>query len=208
MNIKTLQVDPIGTNCYIVSDEQKNAFIVDPGGNASQIVEAAEGFDVQYIFLTHTHYDHIGALDSVARAFPDAKVAVHYTEKEALYDASLNLSVGFGLSHEYAGDVHLELNDNDILEFGDTAIKVIHTPGHTVGGVCYYVGTHLFSGDTLFKSSVGRTDLPGGDAVTLLKSIREKLYTLPGKTIVYPGHMETTSISWEKQRNPYVKGNG
>lgn len=208
MNVKILQVDPIGTNCYIVSDDDRNAFIVDPGGDADLIINAAKDLNVAYILLTHTHYDHIGALDSVSSAFPDAEVAVHKSEKAALYDASLNLSVGFGLSHVYKGEVHLELSDGDVLNFGDKTIKVIHTPGHTVGGVCYYVDDFLFSGDTLFKSSVGRTDLPGGDAVTLLKSIKEKIYTLPGKISVYPGHMEKTTVSWEKQRNPYVKGDG
>lgn len=205
MRIQTFQVAPIGTNCFIVSDDMKNAFIVDPGGDPDLIIENAKDLNVRYLLLTHTHYDHIGALDEVSQAFPQARLAVHDLEKKALYDASLNLSVGFGLSYEYRGKVHIELKDGDELVFGEKQIKVIHTPGHTVGGVCYYIEDHLFSGDTLFKSSVGRTDLPGGDAVRLLKSIKEKLYTLPGKTNVYPGHMEQTTIGWEKQRNPYVK---
>lgn len=205
MRIQTFQVAPIGTNCYLVSDDMKNAFIIDPGGDSDLIIENAKDLNVKYILLTHTHYDHIGALDEVSQAFPEAEVAVHQIEKDALYDAAKNLSVGFNLTYEYAGDVHLELNDGDELVFGKAKIKVIHTPGHTAGGVCYFVEDLLFSGDTLFKSSVGRTDLPGGDAVTLLQSIKEKLFTLPGKTTVYPGHMGQTTIGWEKQRNPYVK---
>ena len=205
MRIQTFQVAPIGTNCYIVSDDMKNAFIIDPGGDSDLIIENAKDLNVKYLLLTHTHYDHIGALDEVSQAFPEARLAVHGLEKNALYDAAQNLSVGFGLPYEYCGKVDIELKDGDELSLGEQKIKIIHTPGHTVGGVCYYIKDLLFSGDTLFKASVGRTDLPGGDAVNLLQSIKEKLYTLPGKTAVYPGHMEQTIIGWERKRNPYVK---
>ena len=204
MEIKTLQVAPIGTNCYIVS-ENNEAFIVDPGGDAADIIDLAEGLNVRYILLTHTHYDHIGALSDVAKAFPDASVAVHSIEKDYLYRPDRNFSVGFGLDFVYSGSVQIELSDGMELPFAGSVIKVIHTPGHTEGCVCFSFGDVLFSGDTLFKSSVGRTDLPGGDAVALIKNIREKLYTLPGKTVVHPGHEGSTTIAWERTRNPYVK---
>lgn len=204
MEIQIFQVDPIGTNCYIVS-ENGEAFIVDPGGNSDVIIDHAKKFKVKYILLTHSHYDHIGALSDVAKAFPEALVGIHKVEKDNLYSPEKNFSLGFGLDFSYSGEVQLELFDGQNLEFGGTNIKVIHTPGHTQGGVCFHINDLLFSGDTLFKSSVGRTDLPGGDAIDLIKNIREKLYTLSGKTVVHPGHEGTTTIGWERTRNPFVK---
>lgn len=204
MEIKVLQVAPIGTNCYIVS-ENDEAFIVDPGGDSADIIEQVQGKKVKYIFLTHTHYDHIGALNDLKKTFPGALLAVHSSEKEWLYDPKKNLSIGFYIDFAYSGKVDLELKDGDELEFAGHMIKVIHTPGHTPGCVCYHIEDDLFSGDTLFKSSVGRTDLPGGDGISLVKNIKEKLYVLPGKTVIYPGHEGTSTIAWERTRNQFVK---
>ncbi len=204
MNILTLQVAPIGTNCYIVS-QNNEAFVVDPGGDSDNIISKAGNFDLKYILITHTHYDHIGALNDLVKAFPDAKVAVHESEKDALYDPVKNLSCGFGINFSFSGKVGISLNDGDTLDFGSSHIEVIHTPGHTVGGVCYLLNDTLFAGDTLFKTGIGRSDLPGGDHDVLIRSIQEKLFVMPGKTKVYPGHMDPTTIAWEKQRNPYLK---
>ncbi|MGI6395394.1 MAG: MBL fold metallo-hydrolase [bacterium] len=204
MEIKALKVAPIRTNCYIVSNGD-DAFIVDPGGSAPNIIEAAKGFSIKYILMTHTHYDHIGALNDVAEAFPDAKVALHSIEKGHLYDPYKNFSIQFGLDFRYLGEVHMELADGALLPFADSNIRVIHTPGHTPGGVCFSFKNVLFSGDTLFKQSVGRTDLPGGDTAALFASIKEKLYVLPGDTVVYPGHEGSTTIAWERTKNSYVK---
>ncbi len=206
MKILTFEVPPIGTNCYIVHNE-KEGIIIDPGGGAGDIISAVDslGIEIKHILLTHTHFDHIGALGDIKKGCSSAEVGVHELEKDALYDPQKNLSFGFGINYSYSGGVDLEIKDGDVIKSGSFDIKVIHTPGHTVGSVCYLIDDALFSGDTLFQSSVGRTDLPGGDSVTLLSSIRNKLFSLPGSTKVYPGHMGTTTIGWEKQRNPYAK---
>lgn len=204
MKITSLQVAPIGANCYIVSSKA-DVLIIDPGGDAEKIIEKTEGKPVKYILLTHTHYDHIGALNDLIKVFPDALVAVHFLEKEWLYDPKKNLSIGFYTDFIYCGNVAIELSDGSELEFAGHTIKVIHTPGHTPGCVCYQIEDVLFSGDTLFKSSVGRADLPGGDGISLIRNIKEKLYVLPGNTVVYPGHEGTTTIGWERTRNPFVK---
>lgn len=204
MEIKTLQVEPIGANCYVVSENQE-AFIVDPGGNGEKIIDIAHHFNVKYILLTHSHFDHIGALNEVTKAFPHALVALHRLEKEFLYSPSQNLSHIFDADFVYEGVVNIELEDEQLLDFAGRNIVVKHVPGHTVGGVCYCFDDVCFSGDTLFKLSVGSTDFLGGNSELLLQKIKEKLYSLPGRTTVYPGHDGKTTIAWEKKRNPYVR---
>lgn len=207
MEIQKIPVAPIGANCYIVS-EAGAAFIIDPGGDAEKIIRAAKNFDVHCILLTHTHFDHIGGLNELKKAFPEAKTAVHKLEKEWLYSDELNLSENFGFSSVYEKEVDIELEDGMTLDFAGTKIKVLHTPGHTPGSTCFYIensGNHvLFSGDTLFRSSIGRTDFPGGSGRKIIESIKTKLLTLPDETVVYPGHDENTSISLEKKLNPFL----
>lgn len=202
-----MPVAPIGANCYIVSKTDE-AFIIDPGGDAEKIIRAAKNFDVRYILLTHAHFDHIGGLNEVKEAFPEAKTAVHKLEKEWLYSAELNLSENFGLDSVYEQNVDIELEDGMALDFAGTKIKVLHTPGHTPGSTCFYMENPgkpvLFSGDTLFRSSIGRTDFPGGSGRKIVESIKTKLLTLPDETVVYPGHDENTSISLEKKLNPFL----
>ena len=207
MEIRKMPVAPIGANCYIVSKTDE-AFIIDPGGDAEKIIRAAKNFDVRYILLTHAHFDHIGGLNKVKEAFPEAKTAVHKLEKEWLYSAELNLSENFGLDSVYEQNVDIELEDGMALDFAGTKIKVLHTPGHTPGSTCFYMENSgkpvLFSGDTLFRSSIGRTDFPGGSGRKIVESIKTKLLTLPDETVVYPGHDENTSISLEKKLNPFL----
>lgn len=207
MEIRKMPVAPIGANCYIVSKTDE-AFIIDPGGDAEKIIRAAKNFDVRYILLTHAHFDHIGGLNEVKEAFPEAKTAVHKLEKEWLYSAELNLSENFGLDSVYEQNVDIELEDGMALDFAGTKIKVLHTPGHTPGSTCFYMENSgkpvLFSGDTLFRSSIGRTDFPGGSGRKIVESIKTKLLTLPDETVVYPGHDENTSISLEKKLNPFL----
>lgn len=211
MNISVLEVDPIGANCYVVN-EGNEAFIIDPGGSTGEIISEAKMYNVRYILLTHSHFDHISGLNEISKAFPDAKVCISREEKDFLYDPQLNLSAHFGIGFTYSGKVDIELEDGQSLDFAGKKIKVIITPGHTPGGTCFFIensvaegACSLFSGDTLFKSSIGRTDFPGGDSDILVDSIRTKLFTLPGRTMVYPGHEAPTNIAWEKQRNPFVQ---
>ena len=207
MEIQKIPVAPIGANCYIVS-EKDEAFIIDPGGDAEKIIRAAKNFDVRYILLTHTHFDHIGGLNDVKEAFPEAKTAVHKLEKEWLYSTGLNLSENFGFDFIYEQNVDIKLEDGMMLDFAGTEIIVLHTPGHTPGSCCFHIensGSHvLFSGDTLFQSSIGRTDFPGGSGRKIVESIKTKLLVLPDETVVYPGHDENTSIALEKKLNPFL----
>ena len=211
MEIRKMPVSPIGANCYIVS-EGNEAFIIDPGGDAEKIIRAAKDFNVRYIFLTHTHFDHIGALNDLTAAFPDAKTAVSTFEHDWLYSPQLNFSEEFGLTFVFKGKVSIKLEDGMTLDFAGTKISVIHTPGHTPGSICFYIeksplcAEHtLFSGDTLFRSSIGRTDLPGGNGRKIVESIKTKLLVLPDETVVHPGHDDDTSISEEKRLNPFLK---
>ena len=207
MKIQKAPVAPIGANCYIVS-EADEAFIIDPGGDAGKIIRAAKNFDVRYILLTHAHFDHIGGLNEIKEAFPEAETAVHKLEKEWLYSAELNLSENFGFDSVYEKNVDIELEDGMTLDFAGTKIKILHTPGHTPGSTCFYIENSgksvLFSGDTLFRSSIGRTDFPGGSGRKIIESIKTKLLVLPDETVVYPGHDENTSIALEKKLNPFL----
>ncbi|SHJ72424.1 Glyoxylase, beta-lactamase superfamily II [Anaerobranca californiensis DSM 14826] len=204
LQIKTLVVGPIQNNCYIVSDQDKRAFIVDPGGDAPKIIEACRGLDVLYIINTHGHIDHIGGNKGVKEAFPLGKLVIHQDDEKMLYNPNLNLSRLLG-EPIVSPKADLVVKDNDILPFGDREIKIIHVPGHTPGGILIQIENFLFSGDTVFAGSIGRTDLPGGDMKTLLNSIKGKFLTLPDSLIVYPGHGEETTVEEERKSNPFFQ---
>ncbi|MBP5202973.1 MBL fold metallo-hydrolase [bacterium] len=211
MEIRKMPVSPIGANCYIVS-EADEAFIIDPGGDAEKIIREVGNRKVRYILLTHSHFDHISGLNDIAKAFPDAKTAINIYEHDWLYSPQLNLSEDFGLTFVFTGKVDLKLENGMQLDFAGTKINLIHTPGHTPGSTCFYIeksdiceNNLLFSGDTLFRSSIGRTDFPGGDGRKIIDSIKIKLLVLPDETVVYPGHDENTSIAMEKKFNPFLK---
>lgn len=206
MQIKTLEVGPLSVNCYIVWDEEtKDGLVIDPGGHAEEILAAiaAEGVKVHYIVNTHGHGDHIGANQQL-RAATGAPLVIHPADREMLESGYKNLSIYFGTPViSPPADRHVQ--DGDTLPVGKLTCKILHTPGHTQGSICLACGDALFSGDTLFAESIGRTDLPGGDFQTLLRSIKEKLFTLPADTKVYPGHGPFTTIGEEAKNNPYVR---
>ena len=200
MKLKIIDNNDKGQNIYIYYDEKSSdAVIVDPGHNATEVLEFVKDLNVKKILLTHSHYDHIGDVNKV-KVKTSAPICCHTDEKPLLQDPALNLSGPFfGEPLDITPDEVFD--DNHTITIGDTTIKVIHTPGHTAGGACFYDEKNnvLFSGDTMFKRDIGRSDLPTGNGATLEASVRNKLLTLPNDTIVYPGHGPSTTIKDEKE---------
>ena len=207
MRITNLPSGALQANTYLAVDEKTNeGFIVDPGGYNKVLTKEVRNNDVniKYIILTHGHSDHICGVNEHKAEFPDAKIVAYKDEEAMLENPNLNQSPGFGVPYSTKAD--LLFSDGDELKVGDVTLKFIHTPGHTAGGMCIYVkeAKALFSGDTLFRQSIGRTDFPGGSYKEIMDSIRKKLFLLPDDTNVFPGHMGTTSIGFEKENNPFV----
>ncbi len=202
-DVTTIPVGPIETNCYLFGTDTE-CCIVDPGGDAKLITDAIGNRSVSHILLTHAHYDHIMALDKLLILFPHAVVALHTAEREWLQNPNLNLSSLVGTPFSAPRKPDLLLNDGMELMIAEKHIRVIHTPGHTPGSCSFLSGDILFSGDTLFHSAVGRSDLPGSSESQLINSVK-RLYELPGKTTVFPGHMRRTTIAWERRHNPFVR---
>lgn len=207
MRITNLPSGALQANTYLAVDEKTNeGFIVDPGGYNKVLTKEVRDNDVniKYIILTHGHSDHICGVNEHKAEFPDAKIVAYKDEEAMLENPNLNQSPGFGVPYSTKADILV--SDGDELKIGDVTLKFIHTPGHTEGGMCIYVkeAKALFSGDTLFRQSIGRTDFPGGSYKEIMDSIRKKLFLLPDDTNVFPGHMGTTSIGFEKENNPFV----
>ena len=201
MIIKTFKEPPIDNNNYLIIDEKsKEAVIVDYSSNDIKIKEtlAEFGAELKYILLTHGHFDHIAGIRPT-----DAKIVMHENDLPILKQANNYLSM-FGIPEITIPKIDIFVKDGDILKAGDIEIKVIHTPGHTQGGVCYLVEDKLFSGDTIFKEAVGRCDLDGGDFDQIVESIETKIFTLPENTEILPGHGQPTTVGWEKLHNRFV----
>lgn len=207
MKIEKYVVGIIGTNCYLViNEETKEAVLIDPGAYPLKIRNAVKeaGLKIKAVLLTHAHFDHIMGLDDVRKEF-QVPVYVEEADLNMMTDGSRNLSVNY-VNGGYQYKDATPVKDGQILEIAGMQFKVIHTPGHTPGGCCYYMEKEgvLFSGDTLFQASVGRSDFPGGSASELVRSVKEKLLALPDETHVYPGHMDETTIGYERRHNPFV----
>lgn len=205
--IKCCVLGDVSTNCYIIYREGTGkAVIVDPADNGAYLLNKCRELGVapEVILLTHGHFDHILAVEDIRRAFR-CEVYAHMDEERILKDASLNLSGTLGTDQMGLAADYL-LRDNEVLDLLGCEWRVIATPGHTIGSVCYYIESEgvLISGDTLFAESLGRTDLPTGNVSDIIRSITKRLFILPDDTMVYPGHGEPTTIGHEKQYNPVV----
>ncbi|MDR0454910.1 MAG: MBL fold metallo-hydrolase [Deferribacteraceae bacterium] len=209
MKIDLLRVTPLYVNCVMLSDNSKNLIIIDPGGDVDKIIQYTEegGFKPLMILLTHGHFDHIGAVQNL-RVKYNTPVSIHKSD-ELLLKTGPDTARYFGFDDFTDITVDNYLNDNQEISAGGIVIKVIHTPGHTMGCVCFYLPeiNTVFTGDTLFKEGVGRTDFYESDQSALVDSIRLKLYSLNDDTVVYPGHGHITSIGYERLQNPYIRDN-
>ena len=195
LNIKTLALGAYQTNCYLVWEENSpTCVVIDPGYEPETVLSEARklGKDIAAILLTHGHFDHVGGVKMLA-AETDCKVYLH--------DADLSMPKQMTAGPLYYTDIY---GESDFVEAADLSFKVLHTPGHTPGSVCLQCENAMFSGDTLFWGSCGRTDLPGGSWTTIRKSLK-RLAELPGDFDVYPGHGDATKLSFERNFNPYMK---
>jgi hydroxyacylglutathione hydrolase len=184
--IKKLEVGGFENNCYILKCRQTGeGLIIDPASEAQRIFEAARETRIKYVLITHGHNDHIGALEAI-RSLINAPVGVHPLDSK-----SVTKLVDFYIA------------DGDIISFGNQSLKALHTPGHSPGSVCFLIGKHLFSGDTIFPGGPGNTSIPGSNHQHILKSIREKIFVLPDNTVIYPGHGLNTTVGTEKSTNFY-----
>ena len=203
MIIKTFVEPPIENNNYLLIDEEsKEAALVDCSSMDDNILIELKknNATLKYALLTHGHFDHIGGLNDLPE---NVQVLMHENDMEWINEVNTYLPM-IGMPSMEIPKIHKYIKDNDVIKLGDTEIKVIHTPGHTQGGVCFYIEGHLFSGDTIFRESVGRCDLPGGDFNQIVDSIEQRIFELPEETIIYPGHGKTTTVGWEKVHNSFM----
>lgn len=206
LRVEQYVVGQVMTNCYFaVNEDTLEVLVIDPGDGAARLIEKIrqEKLIPRAVLLTHGHFDHAMAAGEIAREFQIPVYAEEH-EKETLENPDINLCGMLGRRESYRADKFVK--DGEELSLAGFDIKVMFTPGHTKGGCCYYMEKEqaVFSGDTLFHESVGRTDFPGGSASVLLKSIEDKLMPLPGQVKVYPGHNDVTTIGWERQYNPFL----
>ncbi len=205
MIIKKLTLGPIMANCFIIGcEETKTAAVIDPGDEADKILMALAKLQltVKYIINTHGHFDHVGANKKLSEV-TNAPILIHTLDAPLLNQLS-DTAAAWGLKTENSPEPDRLLEDGDTITFGTITLKVIHTPGHSPGGISLYTDGHVFVGDTLFAGSIGRTDFPGGDYDVLIAAIRDKLFILGDDVKVHPGHMGDTTIGVEKKTNPFA----
>ncbi len=207
MSVKRIVVGELETNCYIYRDDSTGrCAIVDPGEMNEELraeIDLAGRDMFDYILLTHCHFDHVGAAGEV-KDITRAPIAVYNDDAEGLRDPHINLSGAFAGIRMIYPQADITFKDGDKFKVGNTEFTVMHTPGHTEGSCCYITEGLMFAGDTLFRESVGRTDMPGGSTEKMMRSLK-KLMALQGDCLVYTGHYDFTTLSRERASNPYVK---
>ena len=203
INIKCLNPGGYSANCYILTDEATGqTAILDPGGFDAELEDILKNADVKYICLTHRHYDHVlGA--AAAKKLTGAKVAIHSQDACGIHNSADCLASHAPYAEFTPLNEDVALEDGDLLKLGDTTISVMHTPGHTAGGVCYIADDVIFSGDTIFKDSIGRLDLPSGSADDMAQSLK-RINHLEGGFTILPGHGPATTLQHERQSNPHM----
>lgn len=209
MHIDRVQVGPLETNCWVVSDGAGGpAAVIDPGDDVDAVLDVLGERELSLVILTHGHFDHLGACRALVEARP-APIVIHREDAEFITSAEGTGGALFGFHGHIAPAADCIVDDGDVLELGNLAMEVVHTPGHTPGSICLLVrdpssgSPHLFSGDTLFAGSVGRSDFPRGNGRALIRSIAEKLVIMPGETVVHPGHGPETTLAREAKINPF-----
>jgi hydroxyacylglutathione hydrolase len=205
--LETIPVGPLSVNCYLFGDhDARRAIVIDPGDETERVLEAIEalGCHLEAIVATHGHFDHVSGIAAVKRAYPDVPLLAHRDDL-FLLESNADRAGRWGFEVEDCPPANRYLADGDTVRVGAFELRVIHTPGHSPGGICLAGEGLVFAGDTLFQGTVGRTDVPGGDQAQLVRSIRERLYVLPCATRVFPGHGPATTIGDEKRTNAVVR---
>jgi glyoxylase-like metal-dependent hydrolase (beta-lactamase superfamily II) len=205
MMLIRLVVSPLQVNCFILADEKtKEAIVIDPGDDAQDIIKVIhdKGLKVKYIVNTHAHFDHVGANRTVKEA-TGAEILMHEAESPVLETVSIQAQ-SFGIGPVSAPRPDRFVKHGDVITAGEVSLKVLHTPGHTPGGISLLEQGMVFTGDALFAGSIGRSDFPGGDLLTLIRSIRTHLLSLPDDTKVFSGHGPASTIGDERRENPFL----
>lgn len=204
MIFKKMVVGPMAVNCFLIGCEHtKHAAIIDPGDEMNEIMAPVleNGLTLKTILLTHGHVDHLTQLQAL-KDKTNAEILMHEKDHFLLKDARQH-AMFFGLPDPGTPTPDRFLNDGDVIDIGNTKVRVLHTPGHSPGSVTFHVDNRLIVGDLIFAGSIGRTDLPGGNFDDLMQSVRTKIFTLPDSTMIYPGHGPETNVGQEKQFNPF-----
>lgn len=199
----------VATNCYtIINEETNEAIMIDASGDPKHLLEEirANESNPVAILLTHAHFDHVDAVKMIKSEYPGIEVIIGVNDEKLLADPTLNLSMSF-MGEPVSASADRTVSDGEVIELIGIKITCIEVPGHTIGGMCYYMPELgcIFDGDTLFHGSIGRSDFPTGDGEALVTNIREKLFTLPEETKVFPGHDSETTIGWEKANNMFFR---